>query len=122
MFFQKVLVTLDCCACFLLHSALNANRAKIADLFRIGFAGPEVRLCERFARSKERNMHAALSFMGKALLIMGITYACISVGSSYSQRITDVAKGKGPHSIRRSVTPPVYESVGNQYGSAGASN
>ncbi|MFV0347553.1 MAG: hypothetical protein ACK5JO_03125 [Halodesulfovibrio sp.] len=60
-------------------------------------------------------MHTALSFMGKALLVAGIAYACIIVGSSYSQRITDVAKGKGQHSIRRSVTPPVYESVGNPY-------
>ncbi|UZP68174.1 hypothetical protein N1030_04130 [Desulfovibrio mangrovi] len=67
-------------------------------------------------------MQTTLSFMGKMLLVLLVAFAGYSIGSSYSERITSVAKGKGQHSIRRSVTPPAYFSVGSQFVSDGSGN
>lgn len=50
-------------------------------------------------------MRKAMTFVGKALLLIGFLVVCLSAGSSYSERISEIAKGQGQHSMRRAVSP-----------------
>lgn len=64
------------------------------------------------ASQKERDMHDALLLLGKALIVLGITAACISAGNTYSTRISQIAKGQhGQHTIRRAVVPMSFSDV-----------
>lgn len=46
--------------------------------------------------------------LGKGLVIVAVTVACLSAGGQYAERISNVSKGAGKHSIRRTVNPVVY--------------